>query len=114
MACYTIKIIPYDWAIVFQNLLIYRNNTSTSHNNNIRTSSNISVQTQFYLKVIVLTTKNLKQVIKIEELITLFWYLIWELFKPTYLYKTFKVAKSIIADRFILNYTNIDLLAANI
>lgn len=67
----------------------------------------------FFLEAISYTLENIKQVIKIEKVISLFWHQILDLFKIIFLYKTFKVTRFIIVDRFILNYIIIEFLIVN-
>lgn len=50
---------------------------------------------------------------KVEEFILLFCYQTFDFSKLILLYKTFKAARLAIANRDVLNYTNIELFAAN-
>lgn len=82
--------------------------------NNIGADSNTLVLTQFFSRAKSQAFGNIKQVTEIEELILLFQNQILNLPKLILLYKTFKAAWFIIANRIFLNRTNTELLAADI
>ena len=77
-------------------------------------TSNTPIQTQFNLIIISPIPGNVKQITTIVELISLFWYQLLDLPKLTLLYKTFKAIRLAMANKMVLNYTNMELLAVNI
>ena len=60
-----------------------------------------------------LTPANIKEVSKVEELMSFFRNQTVELPKLTIIHKILKAARHIMADKVILNCTNMELLAAN-
>ena len=56
---------------------------------------------------------TIKQIMEIEELISLFWHQTLDLPKLTLLHKTFKAAKLAMADKIVLNHIKTEVLAAN-
>ncbi len=79
-----------------------------------RASSNTPIQTRFFSGAVSLRPSNIEQVIKVEELISLFQHQMLDLPKLALLYQTLKVARLVMADRVVLNHINTEFLATNI
>ena len=71
------------------------------------------LQTRYFIGQIPSTPTNIKEISEVEELVLLFRNQIFDSPKLTIIHKTLKVARHAIADRVILNRTNMELLAAN-
>lgn len=80
---------------------------------NTRAGSSTLLQTRFFSRAILQTLGDIEQITKIEELILLFQNQILDLSKLTFLYKTLKVIRFIMADKIVLNRINTELMAAN-
>ena len=96
--------------MVFHKLLVHGNDISAF---NTGAGSNTPIQMRFYSGAILPTPGNVEQVTKIAELLSLFRRQTLDSPKLTLLHKTLKAARFAMADRVILNRTNMDLLAAN-
>ena len=76
-------------------------------------SSNTPIQTRFFSGAIPPTPGNIEQVTEVEELVSLFRDQTLDSPKLILLHKTLKAARLAMADRVILNRSNMELLAAN-
>ncbi len=76
-------------------------------------SASTSIQTYFFSDQISPTPANIKHVLEVEELISLFCHQTLDFSKLILLYKTLKAAKLVVADCIVLNCTNTELLTAN-
>ena len=103
--------ISYNLAVIIQKLLVHPQNTNISFF--INKTSNTSLQTQNFIGQILFTLTNIKKVNKVKKLMSLFRNKILDLTKLIIIYKTLKAVKYTIANKIILNYTNTELLAAN-
>ena len=99
--------------MVFQKLSVHEDDIFASNRDNTGASLNTLIQAGFYSGVIPTTPGNVEQVTEIEELISSFPHQTLHTPKLTLLHKTLKAAKLAMADRVVLNDTNMDFLAAN-
>lgn len=72
------------------------------------------LQTQYFTSWIPPISANIKEISEIKELVSLFKNQTFDLLKLTIIYKTLKAARCTIVNRVILNYTNTELLTADI
>lgn len=106
------SLIPHHPIIIFQMLSIYSQLIITSFSTN--NTSNIPLQTQYFTDHIVLISANIIKVGKVEKLVSLFRNQTLDLPKLIIFHKILKAARYVMPNRVILNYTNIELLVANI
>lgn len=71
------------------------------------------LQTQYFIDQISFTSVNIKKGGKIEKLVSFFRNQILDSAKLTIIHKTLKVARHVMTNKIILNYTNTELLLVN-
>ena len=108
-------LIPYNPAVVFYKLSVRPYHTAAdattcSSNDN---TFDTPLQARYFTGQIPHTPANIKEVIEVEELVSLFRNQTLDSPKLAILHRTLKAARRAMADRVVLNSTNTELFAAN-
>lgn len=101
------------WFILYNCFNIFDKISTSYINRDTLLNTSIPIRISFFLDQILLILGNIKQINKVEKLISLFCYETLDFPKLTFLYKTLKVSRLTMADSIVLNHTNTEFFVAN-